>query len=308
MIELPSPAVYTPWSTGTFSVSPSLRPLGTDFGNGAQDAHLIQFDSDWERYHGTKLTSIAENRSKYVVIRNVPPQVIEAWVSALLNDHPEIFLRSGSELHCAMTGETIDLTDPVAAFDALALQIQPDVALVHTDATGADRVEAIHVCAPSRWSPASKVGRSFVEVHVPVPGFEPINRVAGKLVEAMVTRGPFVRFVWTVETNNHLNHHPIAPPGFDETVWNGRLFEEGQFFVRVERQTLLGIPEVGCALFFIHVKFVPDTKILGDAVLLNSLRSALASMSPEARAYKGFNDEFDTLLKHLESKIVLEPA
>jgi hypothetical protein len=180
------------------------------------------------------------------------------------------------------------------------MQIQADLALIVRGPAGTDFNAAIHLCAPSHWAAADKIGKSFFESHAPIPGFNAVNAAASRLVDTLITKGPLVRFVWGVESDDRLNHHPVAPLGEDQKEWDGRLFDRGRFWVRTERQTTLGLPEVDATLFYIHVQTVPDTLVLQSPELTDALRAGLLSMSPEARRYKGVEPGFEALLKLLD--------
>ncbi|HWD38661.1 MAG TPA: heme-dependent oxidative N-demethylase subunit alpha family protein [Fimbriimonas sp.] len=283
-MSLPSPARYSPWSKGVYEVAPNLRPFGFDFGNGELDRKLFQFDSEFARYRESKLRSLAERGGKYRCRQDLPPEVESAVsdliVRRLLEDWPELFQLSEEGLACRLTGETVPLL-----LDDLLLQVQGDAAVVCT-AHDRDWVGYVNVCNPSHWRPTDKIGLSFFESHLPVPGFERINAVAPAMVDAMVRKGPFVRFVWGLESDDRLNHHLEAPPGEDEDVWYGRRFEEG-LFVRTERQTLWPLPEVGAALFVIRVYVRPADEVRRDPGSWDALVRAVDSMSPAAKEYKG---------------------
>ncbi|MHB8637537.1 MAG: heme-dependent oxidative N-demethylase subunit alpha family protein [Fimbriimonadaceae bacterium] len=317
--SLPAPARYAPWTRGIYDVAPALRPLGADFGNGSQDACLIQVDRDFARYRMNKEAAYADNRAKYFGPADLDPgvglAVAIAIASHLAHDYPDHYRQESGRLHCLLTGDTvewtprglIDLDRSLLAIpcthllEALAFQIEPDIAVVAQGPGGADRVAAVHVCAPSHWDPVTKLGQSFFETHTVVPGFDRINAAAPRMVDAMIRQGPFVRFVWGVESDDRLNHHPDPPEGWTFDAWNGRRFDRDPFWVRVERQTLLGLPDVGAALFVIHAKTVPAAEVLRSESEKTTLVSALQSMSPDARRYKGVDTHFARLLKQLES-------
>lgn len=255
-----------------------------------------------------------ENRAKYWLTRDLAPNVMAAAAAAigqhLSSDYPDLFEVGEQSLTSQITGERIVWTpagelDSAASrvpsevdqlLEAIAFQIQADLAVVVRDADGGDRIAALHLCSPSHWAGADKIGRSFFQTHTPVPAFDAVNAVAAKLVKTIVEQGPFVRFVWGVESDDRLNHHPLSPPDWDQEEWWGRRFDRGRFWVRTERQTILGLPKVNAALFFIHVQTLPGPEVLADEELRTALLGGLQSMSLEARAYKGVNQHFDALV------------
>jgi hypothetical protein len=162
-----------------------------------------------------------------------------------------------------------------------------DLAIVKRD-DRRDWSAYLHVCQPSHWRPEEKIGQPFIATHAPIPHFDKVNAAAPKLVEAMVSRGPWVRFVWGFETDTELDHHPDRAPG--------RAFATKPFVARVERQVLLPLPQHDDSIFLIGVGFVTKEAILLDESLWRPLRLALEGMSPQAREYKGVAAEFEGLV------------
>ena len=104
----------------------------------------------------------------------------------------------------------------------------------------------------------------------------------------MVERGPFVRFVWGVETDTELDHHPDRA--------SERQFTSLPFVVRVERQVTIPLIEHDATIFLIGTSFVERATILEDETLWRPLRQALNGMSPQARKYKGIAEGFEALM------------
>lgn len=309
MTKLPPPAVYTPWSNGVYTVAPGLRALGVDFGNGEADRKLAQIDRDFWRYRENKLACLREARASHWLTEGLPPDVsadvFRHLATRMEEDYPAYFHWTGDVLYCGLTAERIALCEDGTLspesivpqgvqhpLEALALQIQPDLAIICREGNR-DWAAALHVCAPSTWSPAEKIGKPFFATHAPVPGFEKVNAVAPRMVQALVEQGPFVRFVWGVASDDDLNHHPSLG------IERGR-FDRGLFWIRTERQTTLGMPEVGAAAFLIHVQTLPDSWVRERPELLCALREGLLSMTPEARMYKSVDRYWNELLALLD--------
>lgn len=142
------------------------------------------------------------------------------------------------------------------------------------------------VWLPSGWRPEAKVGRSFAEIHEPVPGME-LGR-SRELVRAMIHKGPFERFVWSVLHERRWNGHPDQPRAEFQPA-------AARAVVKVERQTLVGFPEQSGALFLIRQSLVPDAALDRPA-----LARALRGMTPAEHAYKRTTSQRDALLRWLE--------
>ena len=267
-------ARYTPWTKGRYEVAPGLRPLGADFGNGEEDGQVFQFGQDSERLIENKRACLAERPSKYTARHNLNEEVEAAAIKFISTQ--------------------LNLTDE-EPLKELAMLGPEDLAIVTTDGE-TDWLAFGHLCAPSHWALEDKIGKSFAAVHQPVPGFERTAAVAPKMIDAMVNKGPWVRFVWSLESDNRPNHHPEAPPGWDQAEWWGRQFREKQrFWIRIERQCLVPMPEVKAALFTIRLSWWTMEEILADQALKQPLVRALEGMSDAERAYKGIDQQFDSL-------------
>ena len=280
MRRLPEPRLYAPWTKGVYDVAPNLRPLGTE--------RALEFDSQWPRIRANKERQIPER----VLRDGLDPIVAEAAVRALAErastEWPSLFTL-GERLACHLTGESVLLS--AEGLDRLAMNLPCDLAIVRLE-DDRDWNTYLHVCAPSHWRPEEKIGRSFVATHAPIPHFERVNAASRGLVEAMVTRGPWVRYVWGLETDSELDHHPDRAPCRD--------FATKPFVVRIERQVTLPLPEHDAAIFLIGTGFVERSTILADESLWRPLKAALNGMSPQAREYKGLTQGFDDLMRQLD--------
>lgn len=332
--QLPAPARYYPLEKGVYEVAPGLRTLGTPFGNGELDGKVFQLDREFAHYRKNKLECRAERLGKYFATHDLKPEVETAatrfLLRQLLKEYPALFefqpspkTPEAGTLQCRLTGEKLELDfelrlvgmestgslpNPpyVSALDALCSQIQEDIAVLST-AEGRDWLSALHLCSPSHWAAEDKIGKDFIQVHLPVAGIDKINRAAQSFVDAMIRKGPYVRFVWGFGTDRQLNHHPTPPPGITHDVWRGRSFNRANtsspFTLRVERQVTFGLPEVNAAMFMIRVYFIDGSLIKADPRERELLRTTLLSMNAESLAYKGLTASLPEILAWLDSPI-----
>lgn len=172
--------------------------------------------------------------------------------------------------------------------DTLGLAVQEDLAIVRGPASPAgDLLEWTHVCLPSGWAPAEKIGRSFGAVHAPVSHSEPLLSSQHQIVRAMIHAGPFVRYVWGLHPDDALCHNPrlhrAAP--WSSTASPAELAEQAYF--RVERQTTHGFAALNRALFTIRYWVEPLVQTAMDPWQRERLASALEGMDEESLRYKG---------------------
>ena len=123
-----------------------------------------------------------------------------------------------------------------------------------------------------------------------------MNRQESQFVDQMVhaTDG-LVRFVWGVQMGNDLNRHPDIVDASKSSLTLQSV--ETEAFVRVERQTIWGLPDVGASLFTIRPYLYRVAELRPG--LRRMLCSALKSMTQSSLEYKGLDAYRDTLVEWL---------
>ncbi len=184
--------------------------------------------------------------------------------------------------------------------DLLGLSVQEDLALVRGPAED-DLLEWLHVCLPSNWAPAEKIGRSFADVHQPVVHSERLIISRRQIMRAMLQGGPFVRYVWGIHRDGALCHNPRihqAPP-WPAVATPAELARMA--WLRVERQTTHGFPGLDRALFTIRYWVEPLTVTAQDPWRRERLATALAAMDEEELHYKGLTGAREGLVAWLQA-------
>jgi hypothetical protein len=286
---LPDPPFYFPLRHGRYDVAPGLNRFGKELGGGgAFDRYVFQRDRLEARFRAAKLASRADGFGKYVAEHDLAPRTQEAIVdfldARLSAEHPDLSAQLDREAR------------GFNRFDALAMLVQEDLAILSTAPDGRHWLSALHVCLPNGWAPSEKIGRPFAAVHEPVAGMAEMNRRGAEFVDIMIraTDG-LARFAWGVTFDDELNHHPDKPrTRFDPA--NPRAF------LRVERQTIWGFPSVAASLFTIRTYLYDVAGLRRDPATCEPLVAALYTMSSESRAYKGLADSFDPLLNWLSGE------
>jgi hypothetical protein len=159
----------------------------------------------------------------------------------------------------------------------LGRHLLEDFAILRRDSTG-DRVLFLHACFPSGWRPEVVLGRSFREIHAGIPTIGDVVAKSQSLTEAMVTRGPYVRFVWTISADAELDHHPDRGKRAD---WSAHT-ERG--FLRVERQVTVPLGGSSASVFLIRTYLYRFEELNRDR--RHILRRALELMPSEIVRYK----------------------
>ncbi|WP_428261319.1 heme-dependent oxidative N-demethylase subunit alpha family protein [Haliangium sp.] len=293
-----TPARYFPVKPGA-KMSAGLMPFGRDFGNGATDRRYFQFDDQRAHYLAEKraldqtgepryrrhgwLTETARQRSAH--------QAVLAWLQATLaREHPDL-------AHFGRGDE-----DYLSPYDEWVRNLQEDMVVIQRGhgedrlggdgnghagdpmrASRGDRVIMAHVCFPSDWRSDEVLGWDFQRIHRPVPGFAEHAAAAASMVAAMIERGPYVRFVWSLCADDNLDHHPDLGLHLD---WDEAEEFGGPIgWVRVERQVTVPFPDHDAAAFLIRTYLYPFSSLSRDERAL--VADAVERMPAEVARYKG---------------------
>lgn len=236
-----------PITNGTYEVKPGLRKLGAD-----------------ERVFEVRENFDDQIAAKWRLQRHRNPVYVDKEVN--LFDVDDMLVQAGMRFHQDYPNKKLKMGT------RLGMQVQEDLALVQEKDC---KVIYLHVSFPNGWNPAEKIGGTFAAVHAPVAHFEKMAAAQDKIVQAMIHHGPFERFAWGLHTIPDLDR--VGKPDDWSCLDN--------LYFRVERQTTLGFPEHGAALFTIHTYVEPVTSLSEDQ--RKQLALALESMDERSRTYKG---------------------
>ena len=245
-------------------MSAGLARFGTDFGNGEADQRFFPRDATTPRYLAEKARVLAAQPAREAF--DAVGTADEACVAAAQAWFRETLLREG---HTTTAG---------LARAELGRELVEDFAVLRRDDTGADRVLWLHACFPSGWRPEHVIGHSFAQIHARIPAFDAIAQKTPSLVEALVTRGPYVRFVWTVTADDELDHHPQEGR---RLAWSATT---ARGFLRVERQVTVPLPAVAGCVFLIRTYLYDFAELPREK--RDILARALEQMPPELARYK----------------------
>lgn len=195
----------------------------------------------------------ALKNQKYFFEYNNPPEFYEICNKFILDNYPRT-LKANSYLE-------------------VAKEIEEDL-IIHRIEKNQDYMSSAHICFPSHWLPEEKIGKSFNEIHQPVP----MNlKNSKKLVEAAVN-GMFERFVWSVVYEKKYNNHPrIINKKFDKN--------NPEVHIKIERQVTVGFPKQHFCLFILR-QYLIEEKDIDKQLLLKSIND----MNNEQKKYKGLQD------------------
>ncbi len=319
-----------------FRAHPDLRKLADAHARAAADdphAGVLVIDERYPAYAQAKRQRLADRERPLVRIAPGPgeaalPPAVAALARALSSDAPGWIAETGpGRFEMRGSGLAIDYgagdgaqvaalpgredaradaallrTMPPAtrALGALALSVQDDLVLMREEA-GTLVADAFAVALPSGWDPAGKLGRTLAAIHAPVADSEALRAASAAMGRAMVARGPFVRYVWTLADTGALAR------------WPGEVAARGEpdprrLWFRCERQVTLPLAAVGRAAFLIRVFVAPLADVAHDAHRRARLAQALRSMTPAMLAYKGLEEARRAVLRAWGEEAAEVPA
>lgn len=304
---------YLPFLTGKYTTGPALVLM--ERAVNAEDSKIFQIDDDYQYYLQNKRDCRTEDIHKYycekILWKKTAVSVNWYIIQRLIKDYPENFLlekidglwqltnkKTGDEFRWNSENELMTGSVYLSLFDALCNQVQEDVAICQIN-RDEDWLAAIHLCSPNHWAPQDKIGRPFNEVHAPVADMEKTNKHYKKMFETLVHKGPYTRFAWGIASDTRLNHHPIPPAGINENEWRGRKAGEATYYIRTERQNIIGFPAENAFLFTIRTYFYDMDSL--EPFEKAALLYALADMSAASLEYKGLTDKVEAIKEKLKT-------
>ncbi len=142
---------------------------------------------------------------------------------------------------------------------------------------------AASVCSPSNWRLADKIGRTVAEIHAPVPGYqETLNQRVNRLFARLPVGKILLRYNWSLQPGNALNWQDRHVTGADRKNphW------------RIERQTLLRLPDSGAIVFGIRI-FLHDLATMPKQHRFRAeLERQIARLSSAQKPYKGLDENW----------------
>ncbi|KAF7553322.1 hypothetical protein G7Z17_g3714 [Cylindrodendrum hubeiense] len=183
---------------------------------------------------------------------------------------PTLFKLSddGSSFTNVVTGKTFPTVPSSNMDDALRVigeTIEEDVFLLQPSPEG-HRSVAFMCCFPSGFDPSSKLGKTLVEIHSPVPSYEKIGASMERFFGKLEVGKSVKRTNWSVQTHTELfdcsaNHitgdaHYEADEDVDIT----------KTFLRIELQTLTRLPKTGAILFSFKTYLYPVKQIKDEGL------------------------------------------
>ena len=215
----------------------------------------------------------------------------------LARQHPEHFgvEREGETYHFIerKTGEVTTFTEgddvslPCSPLEWLGRRVEEDVMVLDGNDPAIPLVAGC-LCFPSMWSLQQNLGRSFEQIHQPVPHFaEKIGRSSRLLMEWLKPSYPVTRLNWGMYPTTRLDLTPGSLPEW-EAAYEG-IDEDNageRVHLRIERQVLLRLPRTHGIFFTIHIWVGSIAEQLGVPGRAARIAEQLHSLPEDTERYK----------------------
>jgi len=318
-----------------FRVSADLFPLGAEYNGRMERAHFVA-DDRWDEAIADKLDVLESRASRASVVRTDDPEGLaealwrvfgllaadEPGLARALPDGvalPRLGLRLVADSPETRIAPRVLPDDPtplgeraarwlerregvLRLADALALAAQEDIVVMRGLPDGRDVAELLQVCFPSGWDPLEKLDGGFRAIHEPIADSARLLGSSANVMKALLTKGPYIRFAWSVTLNGGNDAHPGVPrPDLIPAEWGDPARVARRTFLRMERQTTFPMPDLDRGLFTIRIYVDPLVERLArEPSLAPRLGHILRSTAPEVRRYKGVDRLTPPLLAWLK--------
>ncbi len=141
------------------------------------------------------------------------------------------------------------------------------------------------LCFPNRWRLSDKIGLPMLGIHTPVPRYgEEVGAPTNSLLNRLTPDRPVWRMNWGIADNPAL-HQPTGH--FDPNAGSRVLDIGADVVLRIERQTLIRLPNTGAVVFGIRTIVRTLNEVLSsDPTVAPRMATAIETLPEDMRAYK----------------------
>lgn len=322
--SLPSPLPYRPFRHGKQHVTMGIRSM--DWNN------WIEMDSNFERYHTSKLQQLNRGKQHHIQYVNnnqtkmACHEMYEELVAYLTERYPKIFKMNTEKwtgedgrliterkvVTNEITGEAFPFPaeNPRKALEYAGLLVQDDLILMVKNKDDSYHLDAACVTLNGFWRLREKFRTSLDHLHheAKVAHYDSNLKVSmNRHFEKMVPDRPIIRNNFFIQLDSGLPWSTRMGPqdGTQVASWEtanseGLTIEELHF--RSERQSLRRLPKSGAIMFTVRTYFEPVTKIAEEPHVPGRLAEAIRGWDDEVKRYKGCHHWEELLLSYLDKK------
>jgi hypothetical protein len=266
-----------PWMTARTAHPPGIAPLAPDAWLHADETYAAQM---------ALRDALAAERAQDVIACLPEGEAAAAELRDLLRD--DLIARHGArEAGGALIradGGSVALAGP--AMTAICRMAQEDFLILHrAPEEGEHRLIAGALCFPSNWVLREKLGKALMRIHLPVDEYgPPLGARVQRLHDGVAAGRPLWRANWNFSLSPDLYTPTPEAQKRDRRRSRAAPREWRDAWVRVERQTLVRLPQSGAVVFGVRTLIAPLSGCDEDD--WTGFARAFAEMDEEMRASK----------------------
>lgn len=294
---------------GTFNLGMGIRPL-------TEKEPLIRCTMSYQNELVLKRTLLQNDPLHYFQAREGTElaqwEVLGLVLKTLACFYPEDFSLSAHADHWTWQNKRLreELsfiwndanTLPFAPLDWVGRQVQEDLLIVDEQSY----LVAGHLCFPSGWSLEEKMGKSFLEMHTPLPNaMDSMLTKAEQLMRRILTGKPLQRSNWGLRLTDQLDLSTKHAGEYARLLEQASVMSAneilGKAFLRIEHQTLTRLPISKCILFTVHTTIERLDKLLDTKEKMGHAYDYLQTVPKEVLEYKMVWPFYVKLMEGLET-------
>ncbi|KCZ90750.1 hypothetical protein HJO_12901 [Hyphomonas johnsonii MHS-2] len=258
-----------PFLTGPPTLAPGLAPIPV--------AQWLTPDTEAATWLPEKTELMRTHRAQVFADTGVPDAIDEAAAAVL-----------------AVTGSGDMVWE--SPLELAASRVSDDLCLLLPDDDGQWVLRAASLVTPTFWSLEEKAGQALAGIHSAVPDANPdlVSRI-GRMFDALRPGMVLERFNWTVQAGP-TRFTPLAAPLKALAAATPDTAALDVLHLRVERQTIMKLPETGAVIFTIRICVDPLKAALPDTDHVAEFAAAWDGIDPALAAYKGW-PSYERLVK-----------
>jgi len=181
-----------------------------------------------------------------------------------------------------------------------ASHVSDDVCIMQSNDAGQWVLTAASLCAPTYWSLQERIGQSLGSLHQPLPenGTGLVDRIA-RVFSSLQPDKILERHNWTIQASAK-RFTPTAKPLKKEASEIQACDALDRLYLRVERQTVLKLPETGAIIFTIRICMDPLRAVFSVPGAKGAFARAWNGALPDVALYKGWA-AYQPLIAHILS-------
>lgn len=276
---------FDPFDGKAFRLRIGARPL--------DPSAWIVLDERTDAELDHKVALLTESPERFAACVSLPQDSLGVAAAAELCDAVEIHLRTYEPEHWQSATNRIEHFESTISSELRShslvkagLLTQEDWCILTQQSTEEPLLLTAGIlCFPNRWRLSEKVGLPMLGIHTPVPQYGgEVGAPTDSLLDRLKPGHPVWRMNWGVADNPAL-HQPTGH--FDPNAGTRDLDIGNDVVLRIERQTLIRLPETGAVVFGIRTIVRTLNEVLSsDPSVASRMATAVDTLPGDMRAYK----------------------